>query len=80
MTYLRTSELAELVGCRPNQKSRMIAWLTKHGWRYVIDTTGTPKVARLYHDRKMGICDNKQQDDHADGPNLNAFSEGKNRR
>jgi hypothetical protein len=58
----------------------MIAWLTKHGWCYAIDTTGTPKVARLYHDRKMGICDDKLQSNHADSPNLNAFTERTDRR
>lgn len=79
MTYLSPSELAELVGCRPNQKSRMITWLAKQGWRYVIDTTGTPKVARLYHDRKMGIGNQNPRDHHADSPNLDAFTERTNR-
>lgn len=80
MSYLSVSELAELVGCRPNQKSRMITWLAKQGWRYVIDVTGAPKVARQYHDKKMGIGNQDARNQHAESPNLDAFTEGTNRR
>lgn len=80
MNYLSTSELAELVGCRPNQKSRMIVWLTQQGWAYVIDVTGRPKVARAYHDKKMGIIDPTVQERYAEGPDLEAFTPRTNRR
>jgi hypothetical protein len=80
MTYLSASELAELVGCRPNQKSRMIAWLTQHRWAHVIDVAGHPKVARAYHDKKMGIVDSTMQERYAEGPDLEAFTSRTNRR
>lgn len=80
MTYLSASELAELVGCRPNQKSRMIAWLTQHRWAHVIDVTGNPKVARAYHDKKMGIIEPTKQEPYAEGPDLEAFTSRTNRR
>jgi hypothetical protein len=80
MTYLSASELAELVGCRRNQKSRMIAWLTQQNWAYVIDVTGQPKVARAYHDKKMGIIDPTTQERYAEGPDLEAFTSRTNRR
>ncbi len=74
MTYLSASELAELIGCKPNQKSRMAAWLTKNNWRFETDSSGLPKVARMYHDRKMGITEEKLQVKYAETPNLQAFS------
>jgi hypothetical protein len=74
MNYLTSTELAELVGCKPNQKSRMIEWLTRSRWRHEIDLKGAPKVARAYHDKKMGITDEKAASKFADGPNLRAFA------
>jgi hypothetical protein len=75
MNYLSSSELAELIGCKPNQKCRMAVWLTKNKWRFEVDTHGLPKVARAYHDRKMGITDEKAQSKYAEVPNLQAFSQ-----
>ncbi len=74
MDYLSATELAGLVGCRPNQRCRMAAWLTKRHWKFELDTTGLPKVARAYHDRKMGISEEKTQARYAETPNLKAFA------
>ena len=74
MNYLTASELAELTGCKSNQRCRMTAWLIKNKWRFEIDSSGVPKVARVYHDRKMGITENIQKDQYDEIPNLQAFS------
>lgn len=74
MGYLSASELADLIGCKPNQRSRMMAWLDENRWIYVVDVSGLPKVARAYHDRKMGIAEGPAQSKYAEGPDLNAFS------
>ncbi len=52
----------------------MTTWLTKNNWRFEVDAHGLPKVARAFHDRKMGISDEKAHATHADVPNLQAFS------
>lgn len=44
--YLSMHELAELIGCKPNQRSAMMKWLDANRWRYVVDSHGQPKVAR----------------------------------
>lgn len=74
LPYLTASELASLVGCKSNQKCRMVAWLTKRHWKFDVDINGLPKVARPYHDRKMGVTEEKQQTKYAEVPNLKAFS------
>jgi hypothetical protein len=71
--HLSASELADLVGCKANQRAKMAAWLDKNHWRYVVDSTGLPKVARAYYNRKMGINDEKQQAKYADTPDFSAF-------
>ncbi|MFC3107441.1 DUF4224 domain-containing protein [Undibacterium arcticum] len=73
MNYLSANELAELIECKPNSKSVMIAWLTAHHWRFEIARSGLPKVARAYHDRKMGILEGKTQAKYDDAPNRQAF-------
>ncbi|WP_141710693.1 DUF4224 domain-containing protein [Paraburkholderia nodosa] len=55
--YLTSSELADLVGCQPNQRACMIRWLEKNGWAFVVDCIGAPKVLRLYRDRRLGVSD-----------------------
>ncbi|MBY0556516.1 MAG: DUF4224 domain-containing protein [Burkholderiaceae bacterium] len=79
MSYLSSSELADLVGCKPNQKARMITWLASNRWRHEVDLKGMPKVARAYHDKKMGINDEKETSKLAEQPNLDAFSQRANR-
>lgn len=74
MSYLSATELGDLVGCKPNQKCRMAAWLTKNHWKYELDSNGLPKVARAYHARKMGITEEKTQAKYAEVPNLKAFA------
>jgi hypothetical protein len=71
--YLSADELAELVECKANQRSKMIDWLTSHRWRFEVGTKGMPRVARAYHDRKMGISEETTRTRHAETPNLNAF-------
>jgi hypothetical protein len=72
--YLSAGELAELVGCKSNQRTKMAAWLKTCRWRYEIDANGLPKVARAYHDRKMGISEEKVKEKYADEPNLAAIA------
>ena len=74
MNYLTASELAELVECKPNQRSKMVSWLTSNRWKFEVGSTGLPRVARAYHDRKLGITEMKVQIKHAEAPNLNAFA------
>lgn len=71
---LSADELAEIVGCKPNQRCRMAAWLRRHHWKHEIDSTGLPIVARAYYERKLGITEEKQSAKYADSPNLQAFS------
>ncbi|GAC1608490.1 MAG: hypothetical protein NVS3B3_13200 [Aquirhabdus sp.] len=73
-TYLSASELAELVGCKPNQKRIMQDWLCARNWRFELDKSGLPKVARRYHDRKMGISDDNEKTKYGGTPNLAAFT------
>lgn len=72
--YLTASELAELVDCKPNQRTKMATWLAEHHWKFEIGSSGLPKVARAYHDRKMGITEEKAKTKYAEEPNLHAFS------
>ena len=73
LNYLSANELAELVECKPNQRTKMAAWLAEHRWKFEIGSTGLPRVARAYHDRKMGITEDKGSTKYAEGPNLSAF-------
>jgi hypothetical protein len=59
--YLTASELAELVGCKTNQRACMVRWLEKGGWAFAIDRNGFPKVLRLYHDRRLGVAPNAEE-------------------
>jgi hypothetical protein len=72
--YLTADELADLVDCKANQRALMIKWLDAHHWRYVLDSHGLPKVARAYHDRKLGISDGNTTPRFSDGPNRQAFA------
>ncbi|MFM0058710.1 DUF4224 domain-containing protein [Paraburkholderia phytofirmans] len=71
--YLTTQELADLIGCKPNQRALMARWLENNGWPFVIDRNGIPKVACAYHDKKLGLIDEAQSTKYADGPDLDAF-------
>ena len=71
---LSADELAEIVGCRPNQRCRMAAWLRKNHWKHEIDSNGLPIVSRAYHDRKLGASEGKNQAKYADEPNIKAFA------
>lgn len=69
--YLTADELADLVGCKPNQRTVMARWLDDAGWRWIPDRNGLPKVARAYHDTKMGLANGTKK--HDPTPNFNAF-------
>jgi hypothetical protein len=71
--YLTAEELGDLVGCKPNQRSRMVTWLTTRGWKFEINSSGLPRVARAHHDKKMGIIEGKIGLRYAETPNLSAF-------
>lgn len=72
--YLTAHELADLVDCKPNQRAAMARWLDKNRWRYVVDSNGLPKVARAYHDQKLGLTSVEPKSTRYDaGPNLQAF-------
>ena len=71
--FLTIGELAGLVGCKANQRAQMVKWLDANHWRYALDSHGKPKVARAYHDRKMGIAEGGTQPSYAEGPNRQAF-------
>jgi len=72
--YLSADELAALVDCKPNQRSKMATWLANHKWKFEIGSTGLPKVSRAYHDRKMGVTEGKAQTKYDDEPNREAFA------
>lgn len=71
---LSANELADLVGCKPNQRCRMAAWLRKNHWKYEIDANGLPIVLKAYKDRKLGGTEEQQSAKYSDGPNLQAFA------
>lgn len=66
--YLSAEELSNLVECKPNQRCKMVAWLKENRWKYEVGSSGLPKVARAYHDRKMGISDEKISSKLSDEP------------
>ena len=71
--YLSASELADLIGCKANQRRTIVRWLENNGWPFVIDRNGIPKVARAYHDKKLGIEMEPASTRLDSGPNLDAF-------
>lgn len=72
--FLSAAELAELVGCKANQRHAMAKWLDSHRWRYVLDKNGLPKVARAYYNKKLGIEETKEKARYDSTPNLQAFA------
>lgn len=66
--YLSADELSDLVDCKSNQRCKMISWLKENKWKYEVGSTGLPRVARAYHDRKMGITDEKAPTKLSDEP------------
>ena len=70
---LTTSELAEMIGCKPNQRMKMAEWLRKHSWIYELDINGIPIVMRAYRDRKLGIIEGKVSSTYATTPDFSHF-------
>jgi hypothetical protein len=52
--YLTREQLAELIDCSPSSLRCMKRWLDHNGWPYVVGRSGFPKVARSYHDSRLG--------------------------
>ena len=71
---LSADELADLVGCKRNQRTKMASWLTACHWRFEVDMNGMPKVARAHHDRIMGIIDGPAEAKLTDEPNRATFA------
>jgi hypothetical protein len=71
--YLTADELADLIGCKPNQRVAMAEWLKKNRWPHVLDRNNFPKVSRAFHDAKMGGTSTKEVIKFADEPNRAAF-------
>lgn len=69
--YLSAAELADLIGCRSNQRAIMCKWLDKHRWKYVDDSKSMPKVLRAYRDKKLGL--GHEENKYDSGPNIEAF-------
>lgn len=69
--YLSSSELADLVGCKSNQRSAMCDWLDQKRWKYVESKNGMPKVLRAYRDKKLGL--GHEENKYDSGPNIEAF-------
>ncbi|GLU32554.1 DUF4224 domain-containing protein [Trinickia caryophylli] len=74
--YLSSHELADLIGCKPNQRLIMIRWLEARRWKFVVDRNGLPKVLRAYRDWKLGISEERPDARYDAGPNLDAFKKG----
>lgn len=72
--YLSAQELADLVGCKPNQRTAMANWLKENHWRHVIDKNGLPKVARAYRDQKLGLSPDNKTSKYDATPNRQAFA------
>lgn len=71
---LSADELAELVCCKPNQRSVMVRWLLDRNWKFEVDRLGLPIVARAYYERKMGLADERNVNKYADEPNRKVFA------
>ncbi|MBB2983630.1 DUF4224 domain-containing protein [Paraburkholderia tropica] len=53
--YLTTTELADLIGCKPNQRTRMINWLADNRCKFAVDRNGIPNFARAFCDLNLGL-------------------------
>lgn len=72
--YLTATELAELIGCKPNQRALMVTWLVTNHWKHVLSKQGLPRVLREYRNRKLGLIDDTQHAASLEvGPNVDAF-------
>jgi Domain of unknown function (DUF4224) len=72
--FLSMDELADLVGCKVNQRAIMARWLDDRRWRYVLDRHERPKVAREFFNKKMGISDEPAKSNLTLGPDLSRFA------
>lgn len=74
--YLTAAELADLIGCKSNQRAAMADWLEDNRWKYVLARKGPPRVLREYRDRKLGLTNEKKIETRLEStPNLNAFQQ-----
>jgi len=51
-TYLTKEELIELTDRQ--LPSKQIDWLKRYGWKFAVSAAGHPKVARTYHEFRLG--------------------------
>jgi Domain of unknown function (DUF4224) len=51
--YLTATEIADLIGCKPNSYACMRRWLAKNSYPHGTSITGMPKVSRAYHNARM---------------------------
>lgn len=65
--FLTDIELEELTGYRSS--SAQIGWLRKHGWKFVLNRLGQPRVARAYCEAELGV-----RAEQPDEPNWEALS------
>jgi hypothetical protein len=54
-TYLRKDELVELTDRQ--LPGKQIEWLRSNGWKFAVSASGHPKVAREYHDYRLGTVE-----------------------
>ncbi|CAO3959316.1 DUF4224 domain-containing protein [Achromobacter mucicolens] len=74
--YLSALELADLVGCKANQRAAMANWLDENRWSYVLASNGLPRVLREYRNKKLGLSnDQKPKAGLESGPNIHAFKQ-----
>lgn len=66
--FLSDRELEELTGYRSS--SAQTGWLRRHGWRFVLNRMGQPRVARAYCEARLGV----KNAEHSDEPNWEALS------
>lgn len=58
-TYLTKDEMIELTDRQ--LPSKQIEWLKRNGWKFAVSAAGHPKVARTYHEFRLGTVEAEPQ-------------------
>lgn len=58
-TYLTKEEMIELTARQ--LPSKQIEWLKRNGWKFAVSAAGHPKVARTYHEFRLGMVATEPQ-------------------
>lgn len=53
-TYLTKEEMIELTARQ--MPGKQIEWLKRNGWKFAVSAAGHPKVARTYHEFRLGTA------------------------